>query len=295
MKVFKILLAIILSIGLLCAQGVLMGILACDKSISRDSITESIQTTDFAGQLCDEVLRASQAASGGNWDPQAAQILDQVVRTDTVSRFMGEYTADSIDALLHGEEREEFTEEDLSRLASGSLDELSSKSGLSIPEAQRRIIESYINANAEEITAAINDQLPGIADTNTAGNTEARKTLAQLQIILGPPVIALLSVICLVLGILLSMLFWRSKLGFAWWAAVSFLLGSIFFFLGNSSGLFSSYIRETGDGDAIALLLSGILHQGFTFAALCGFGLTALLIIVCLVLRKVVPVRHRRY
>ncbi|MCI8645374.1 MAG: hypothetical protein HFE76_00970 [Firmicutes bacterium] len=295
MKVFKVLLAIILSIGLLCAQGVLMGILACDKSISQESITESFQTTDLASQLYEEALRASQAASSQARDPQAAQMLQKAMQTDTVSEFIGEYAADSIDALLHGENAEEFTKEDLSRLTSDSLDELSSKSGISIPQEQRQIVKNYINENADDITAAVNQNLPSLANTNPAANAEARETLARLQIVLGPPVIALLSVVCLVLGILLVMLFWRSKLGFAWWAAVSFLLASVFFFLGNSSGLFSNYIQETGDGDAAALFVTSILQQGFTFSALCGFGLTALLVVVCLVLRKVVPVRHRRY
>lgn len=291
MKILKVFLAVILSIALLCAQGILMGILACNESFSQESITESIRTTDFTGQLYDGAL----GASGQGADGQAAQVLEQVLKTDTISEFLGEYAADSIDAILRGEEQREITREDLSRLTSDSLDELASKSGISIPKAQRRLMEAYVEQNADDILRGINDNLPNIADTNIPGNAEAQAALARIQILMGTPVQVLLGIVCLVLGILLVMLFWRSKLGFAWWAAVSFLLGSAFFFLGNSSGLLGSYIRETGDGTVMGLLLSGMLRQGFTFAACCGFGLMLLLMILCLVLRKVVPVRHRRY
>lgn len=293
MKVFKVLIAIILSIGLLCAQGVVMGILACNHSLSSESITETIQSEGFARQLYDEALQTSIMSSGQS--QQAAQVLQKALQTDTVSEFIGEYAASSIDAILHGEDRKEITKEDLAQLTESSLDELSSKSGLPISKAQRRIIEGYINANAHAIVDGINENLPNITDTNIPGNAEAQAALARIQILLSTPVLTLLSVVCLVLGILLVMLFWRSKLGFAWWAAVSFLLGSAFFFLGNSSGLFNSYIQETGDGTAAVLLLSGMIRQGFTFAALCGFGLMAFLLVLCLVLRKVVPVRRRRH
>ena len=59
MKVLKVFLAVILSFLLLCAQGALMGVIACNEAISSDSIAKAVQETDFTNQISQQALDAA--------------------------------------------------------------------------------------------------------------------------------------------------------------------------------------------------------------------------------------------
>ena len=56
MKVLKVFLAVILSFLLLCAQGALMGVIACNEAISSDSIAKAVQETDFTNQISQQKI-----------------------------------------------------------------------------------------------------------------------------------------------------------------------------------------------------------------------------------------------
>lgn len=281
MKVVKVLIAIVIAAGLLLAQGLLAGIISCNKSISRDAIAESIQNTDFTQQLCQQVLQKGSRKA----DEKTLAFLKEALKTETASRFMGEYAASSIDSMLHGTEVKAFTKEDLQDLTDDSLEELSSKSGIPVSSAQKKLVTGYIDKNADYIVKSVNHTLLSNSPAAVSG-TDNKHALEQIRFMLSPSVSIFLSGFCLILGILLILLFWKSRLGFIWWAVISFLDGSAYFLVGNSSSIFSSYIRETGDGTTFSLLLTDMLSHGFTFAGLCGFGLTVLLTGVCLILRK---------
>lgn len=289
MKVLKVFVALIISFVLLCTQALLMGAFACDKSFSSGSVTKAIQETDFTQQLYEEALKASNKEA----DKTVQQFLKGALQTDTASRFMGDYASSAINSVLYGKDYTSFTQEDLNKLASESLDELSSKTGVQISDAQRQQVLSYVKDNGASIVKQINDTLPVVEEQSITDNSDTA-AISQIQTFLGTPIRIVLIIICVILGIMLAALFWRSKLGFIWWAAVSFTLGSVFLLLGTSSDLLSSYIQDSGEGTAFSLLLTGMFSQGFTFVGIAALVLTALLVVFCLVGRKISK-RHEAY
>lgn len=289
MKVLKVFVALIISFLLLCTQALLMGAFACDKSFASGSVTKAIQETDFTQQLYEEALKASNKEA----DKTVQQFLKGALQTDTAARFMGDYASSAINSVLYGKEYTRFTQDDLNQLASESLDELSKKSGIQISDSQRQQVLSYVKDNGDSIVKQINDTLPVVEQESITDNSEMA-AISQVQTFLGTPLRVVLIIICVIIGIMLAALFWRSKLGFIWWATVSFILGSVFLLLGTSSDLLSSYIQDSGEGTVFSLLLTGMFSQGFTFVGIAALALTALLVVICLICRKVSG-RHEAY
>lgn len=280
MKVLKVFAALIMTFLLLCTQALLMGAFACDQSFSAGSVTKAIQDSNFTEELYNEAISASQEA-----DNQKVQdFLKQALKTQTASEAIGQYASKAIDSVLYGEDYENFTAEDLNKLAQDSLDELSSQEGVSISESEKQQVLNYVEDNGSAIVAEINSTLPTQSDETLTGSNGAASTA---QTFLGTPIRIALAAVCLILGILLIALFWRSKLGFIWWAFACFILGSVFLLLGTSSSMLSSYIQDTGEGTAFSLLLTGMFSQGLTFVGIAALILMVILIILCLVGRKI--------
>ena len=281
MKVLKVIVALIISFLLICTQGILMGAFACDRSFSADSVTKAIQETNFTKQLYDQAAASNEAA-----DEKVQTFIQQAMGTDTAAKALGEYASSAINSVLYGEKYEQFTQEDLARIAEDSLAELSGQTGVTISESQKKQVLSYVDKNGPAIVKEINDTLPVMNDSAAAGSSEMA-AISQVQSFLGTPMRVALSADCLILGILLIALFWGSKLGFIWWAFISFILGSVFVLLGTSSNLLSSYIQETGEGTTFSLLLTGMFTKGFTFVGVAALILMAVLVVMCLVGRSI--------
>ena len=282
MKVLKVIVALIISFLLICTQGILMGAFACDRSFSADSVTKAIQETDFTKQLYNQAAAASSQAA----DEKVEEFLQQALSTDTATKAIGEYASSAINSVLYGEKYEQFTLQKLNQLTEDSLSELSSQTGVTISESQKKQVLNYVNENGPAMVKEINDALPVFEDSAMTSSSDMA-AISQVQSFLGTPMRVALSAVCLILGILLIALFWRSKLGFIWWAFVSFILGSVFVLLGTSSNLLSSYIQETGEGTTFSLLLTGRFTKGFTFVGIAGLILMAILIVLCLIGRSI--------
>lgn len=281
MKVFKVIIALILSCALLFTQGVLTGTVACNHSISQDSITKAIRDTNFTSQLSEEALQMSSQIA----DKKTQIFLTQALQTDAASEFMGEYAAAAIDSALQGKDAAQFTKQDLLDLANDSLDELSAQTGVPVSESQKQMVTDYVNTNGDALIQEINSAAR-TASSGPLSDSSDPEPLTLLHTILSLPFQALLAGVCLILGIFLLALFWRSKLGFIWWAIVSFIVGSLYLFMGTSTDLLTNYVEETGDGTAFSLLLTSVFSQGFTFAGICSLALTAVLTALCLISRK---------
>lgn len=280
MKVLKVILALVLSFALLCFQGLFMGTLACNKSISQDAIAKSIQETKFTSLLSKEAMQISNQIA----DEKTQAFLNQALQTNAASEIMGEYAAAAIDSALHGRDISQFTKQDLLTLADDSLDELESQTGISVSESQKQMVKDYVDTHGDALIQEINS---AVQTTDSAVLDDSDLALlSQLKAVLSTPFQALLAGACLILAFFLVLLFWRSKMGFIWWAAVSFIAGSFYFLIGTSTDLLTNYAQETGDGTAFSLLLTGMFSQGFTFAGICGLILTAVLVLVCLISRK---------
>ncbi|MCQ4636199.1 hypothetical protein NE619_05620 [Anaerovorax odorimutans] len=282
MKVLKVFVALIVSFLLLCTQGLLMGAFACDRSFSAGSVTKAIQETNFTKEIYEQAL----AASDQDADKKVQSFLLQAMGTDTATNAIGQYASSAINSVLYGEQFSQFTLEDLNRLAEDSLNELSSQTGVAISDSQKEQVLKYVNKNGPEIVNEINNTLPVLEDDSTMGSSELA-AISQVQTFLGTPIRIALCAVCLILGIILIALFWGSKLGYIWWAFVSFILGSVFLLLGTSSNMLSSYIQDTGEGTTFSLLLTGMFTRGFTFVGVASLVLMAVLIVLCLVGRSV--------
>lgn len=280
MKVIKVIIAVILSFFLLCAQGALMGIIACNNAISSPSITKAIQGTNFTDQLYQNV---QDATADKDYEIKISEFLNEAMQTDAASEFVGEYVASSIQSALQGESFSQFTKEDLQQLASDSLDELSAESGLTITDAQRKQIENYVEQNGDQLVQELNSSLP--ASSNPMAVSSGSE-LAQMQTVLGQSMQLVIAAICLILGLMLIMLFWSSKLGFIWWAVISLLVSGAYFVAAAASNtLLFDFARQVGRSDAVAELLSNMIRQGFVFSAIAALLLTVLLVILCVLCR----------
>ena len=122
MKVLKVFLAVILSFLLLCAQGALMGVIACNEAISSDSIAKAVQETDFTNQISQQALDAASRQADENADEKVSEFLNEAMQTDAASEFIGQYTASAIQSALQGENFSRFTKQDLLDLTDESLD-----------------------------------------------------------------------------------------------------------------------------------------------------------------------------
>lgn len=282
MKILKVILALILSFGLLLSQGALMGSIGCGKAISQESITKAVKDTNFTNQLYKEAARTSDQIA----DEKTQAFLNQALRTDAASEFIGKYAASAIDSVLQGKDTALLTERDLLQLTEDSLDELSAQTGIPISDSQRRLVLNYVNAHGNDLIQEINSTAQDM-NSSSATNSSDQELLSRLSVFLSLPFQAALAAVCLILGIFLLVLFWKSKMGFIWWAAVSFIAGSFYFLTGTSSELFTSYIQETGDGTAFSLLLTGMFSQAAVFVGICGLIFTAVLAVLCLISRKI--------
>lgn len=288
MKVVKVIIAVILSFFLLCAQGALMGIIACNDAISSPSITKAVQGTDFTDQL---YQKSQDTITDKSSEAKISEFLSKAMQTDAASEFIGEYAASSIQSALSGESFSKFTEEDLQRLMTESLDELSAESGLTITDAQREQIENYVEQNGEQLVRQLNSSLPASSNPMVASSGSE---LAQMQTVLGQSMQLVIAAICLILGIMLIMLFWSSKLGFIWWAVISLLASGAYFAAAAASDtLLFDFARQIGKNDAVAELLSSMIRQGFIFSAIAALLLTALLIALCILCRWISNRRSR--
>ena len=174
---------------------------------------------------------------------------------------------------------------------SDSLDELSAESDLTITDTQRRQIENYVEQNGEQLVRQLNSSLPASSNPMVASSGSE---LAQMQTVLGQSMQLVIAAICLILGIMLIMLFWGSKLGFIWWAVISLLASGAYFAAAAASDtLLFDFARQIGKNDAVAELLSSMIRQGFIFSAIAALLLTALLIALCILCRWISNRRSR--
>ena len=283
MRVLKVILALILSFGLLLAQGALMGSACCSRALSQDAITKAVKDTRFTSQLYQEALQTS----GQIADKKTQAFLKQALQTDAASEFIGKQAASAIDSVLQGKDMTLLTMQDLLQLTEDSLDELSSQTGIPLSDSQRQLVRNYVNTHGNDLIQEINSAMQDM-DSSAVTSSSDLELLSKLSVFLSTPFQAALAAVCLILGIFLLVLFWRSKAGFIWWAAVSFIAGSFYFLAGTSSELFTSYVQETGDGTAFSLLLTGMFSQAAVFVGICGLIFTAVLAVLCLISRKIV-------
>ncbi|MBC6680984.1 hypothetical protein [Zhenpiania hominis] len=284
MKVLKVFLAVILSFLLLCAQGALMGVIACNEAISSDSIAKAVQETDFTNQISQQALDAASRQADENADEKVSEFLNEAMQTDAASEFIGQYTASAIQSALQGENFSRFTKQDLLDLTDESLDELSAESGLSISDSQKEQVRNYVEENGDELVQDLNSSLP--VSQNPMAPNSSQSELSQAQTFLGSSMQLVLAAICLILGIMLIMLFWGSKLGFIWWAVVSFLAGAVCLLAANADAHLTDFVRSMADeSDAVSRLAAQIISEGLQFSGFAALILTAVLIVICLLCR----------
>ncbi len=179
MKVLKVFLAVILSFLLLCAQGALMGVIACNEAISSDSIAKAVQETDFTNQISQQALDAASRQADENADEKVSEFLNEAMQTDAASEFIGQYTASAIQSALQGENFSRFTKQDLLDLTDESLDELSAESGLSISDSQKEQVRNYVEENGDELVQDLNSSLPVSQNPMAANSSQSELSQAR--------------------------------------------------------------------------------------------------------------------
>lgn len=273
MKGLKVIAAILLSLILLGVQSALMCTFAVDKSLSPEATEKAVRDSDFAAQIY-------QQTADQNTNVIIQEQLKKALRTDAATKAIANYISGTSNAILHGTTYQKYSKADLLELSEQSLDELSSESGISPSKSQKKLVLNYIEQDADTIVKAMNEALPvpeeDISDTSQ---------MYYIQKFFSAPTQVALALSMILLGIFLIALFWKSKLGFIWWAVTSALCGWLFLSISFSTdSLVLSQVQTSAA--PLEVLIVNMIQAGTHPIGIIALVWSLVLIVLCIVLRR---------
>lgn len=285
MKVIKVIVAILVCLLLIAAEGMAMGIFSVDRALSEDTIKKSITESKVVDDVVNEALKDSTVSMGGAY----GDLIKSAMKTDAMSGFLAAYLTSAVRSEIYGEQYEEIGQDDLMQAFSSAIDEMEDSGAIDISAQEESLIKELINRELPDLTANLNsivsqyDALDDEVLNDATSQAEASKSLlsrhAQIVMIL------ISAALCLVL----IALFWRSKAGFLWSAIVTGLVTGIYVIL-TLVGASGTLTAELSTADAFVLSL---LSNGFRDAAIAG-GIATCAFIAAYIIFKANNRRQRR-
>lgn len=279
MKVFKVIVAVILSVLMVAAAGLSMGSFAVNKALSEDSIRTAITETDAIGQLTDNILRQSTSNMGGGYGDAMKAIMTSEEMTD----FFTAYTASSIQSKVYGRECEEIGSDDLHQAFSRGTDECIENGSIEMGQYERKTFDTALKYSMPTLTKGVNYvlkqmNLDSFVDEETASQIEMAKRITSGEVRYGSLVIVLL--VC----VIIIMLFWRSRMGFLW-CGICILVTAAFL------GIFALMLDQTVASSSQYIALSTrmiyiMISNGLQYVAIAGGGAGLLMALLCPIFRK---------
>ncbi len=315
MKAIKIFAALIISMLLICLQSAALAAKAARDLLSAESIAEALSKSGVlsahsrlkapvllgaswaypgggseggdaiedilsAGSLTDaleELLRENAGRLG--LDPsKAGETARAVLKTDAAAAFISKYASEALASAIRGGKSDLPDENEIASALKSALDELPAdiKSGF-----DREAAETYIAEAAPAISDGIRS-FPGAIESKAGVSPEAA---GLLRLALSRTAFAILASLSFVLGLLLVLLFKRSRAGLAWWGASS-VIASLPFVLAAPAAAFAAQLSRPAITLLASLMLDKLSLYGF---CLLAFG--ALLLLAYAFLR---PSKRRR-
>ncbi|MDO4545077.1 MAG: hypothetical protein Q4C25_02875 [Bacillota bacterium] len=278
MKAAKIIAAVVISIFLLLAEGVLFGLFAIDKALSEESIRESVAATDMIPQMVDEALSESTVNMGG----QYGELVKQIMKTDAMTDFFTQYMIQAINAEVYGTAYEEVANDELMTAFSQGIEEVKNR-GTTISSMEEELLKQVMLQEIPDLTAGLNSAVSSYEAAQGAITQESLEQDDELQTALGTGVRIVIICICLALCAALIALFRQSKLGFVWCAAVTGIVALVFGFLTLTDG---AALLGAAQSSSDQLLLR-MIGNGFGAVTIAAFSITAIFIILCIIFRTI--------
>lgn len=279
MKMIKIIMAILLSALLAVTACLAMGSIAVSKAISEGSIEKAIVETGAVEELTDDILRQNTTNLGGEY----GNIMQTILKSDAMTDFFAAYTASCLQSQIYNEAYPEIGSDDLNAAFSKGIDECVANGSISMDAFERKLFDSALNMVMPSLTKGINYvfsqmDLTSFVDEDTAVQIANAQTVASDEVRYGSMAAGIL------LGLILILLFWRSKMGMIWCAAVILIVSALFILIAFT--LSESTVSE----NSIALsarMMYVMASDGLWYAGAAGGALGCLLVLLCPVLRKI--------
>ena len=286
MKALKVIAAIVIAVLLLAGESMVMGIFSVDKALSEDNINTAIEETGIIDELVDEVLSENTVNMGGKY----GEAVQEAMKTDSMKSFFAAYMTSALRSSAYNESYEEIGEDDLTKAFSSAREEVKSSGKVELSSTEEELIRQEMMKEIPDITDDLNRIISqyDTTDSDLAQDVASQSSSVQLLTGMGIRLLALAG--SMVLCAALIALFWRSKGGFIWCAAVTAIVSVIFLALTRigGGGVVNLYSVSVAEQFALNLLTSG-----FKSVAIGGFIVAALFVAAYIILRLAGRSRRR--
>lgn len=283
MKVLKVVAAVIIAVALIVGESVALGFVSVDKALSEETVDITLKETGIVDEMVDEVLSENTVNMGGKYEP----VVREVMNSDAMKSFFSAYLTSAVRGQVYGEKYEEIGEDDLTRAFTSGMDEVKSSGKADISSMEEEIIRRTMMMEIPDMTADLNQVLEkyNVTDSELASDLIIANDDMQSFMSMGTRILVL--AICTLLCAGLVALFWRSKAGFIWCSVVMVLTAVIYLVLSNIGDTEFINMYTSSLTEQFALIL---ISAGFMKAAVRGFIIAAIFVIVYIVLK----IRDRR-
>ncbi|NLD18635.1 MAG: hypothetical protein GX663_00075 [Clostridiales bacterium] len=277
LKLVKIIAALVLALLLLTAEGIFMGMFSVDRALTKDSVEEEIADSAIIDELLEEALVQSTVNDAGLY----GDIIQQVLKTETMTNFFANYMTGAMRAQLYGEEYEEIANDELMTAFSKGVEEATESGTVNISPMEEEYLKQKMEYEIPVMTQSLNE----IAEEYEASQgVTIQRLMAKedgIQKYIGTGHRIVMALACIVFSIGLIALFWKSRLGFLWCGVVTAIVATCY----GLVALLGRYIVMDSvnyPGDAFIV---GVVENGFEYIVVAGYIAAAILIGLCILLR----------
>lgn len=280
MKVFKVIIALLLSILLLASTSLVLGSYAVSKALSEEAIEKAIVETGAVDQLTDRILQENTSNLGGGW----GDTMKSILKSDSMTEFFSAYTAKCLQGQIYNENYEEIGSDELNAAFQDGIDECIADGSINLSDFERKAFDTALNYSMPSLTKGINYvleemDLSSFVGDETAGQIETAKMLASPEVRYAA--LAASAILCLIIIIM----FWRSKMGLIWCGVVILIAAAVFELFGF---MLDGTVQSSGENIALSTrMLYVMVAYGLQKIAIIGGIAGAAAFPLCPILRKI--------
>lgn len=284
MRLLRGIAAFLLSIILLASAALALGSYAVTESVSEEAVEKAITETNAVGKLTDNIILHNTINLGGVY----GETMQAILKSDAMTEFFTEYTAQCLQNEIYGGETEEIGSDDLNMAFSKGMDECLDNGTVTMDKGERAIFDEALNEAMPNLTKGINyvlDQmnLRSFVDENTAEQIEMAEAATSTEVKYGSAGIAILACI------LLFALYWRSKFGMLLCGILILVVAAFYYIM-------SIMIDQTMGSSITSIILSKqmlyvMVSYGAMEAMKAGAVIGGAMIVACPIFKLIF--RHR--
>ena len=272
MRALKIIAALAAGVLLFVAECVTMGMLCIDKSLTEEAAEKAIVRSGIVQEMVDRALTENTVNGGGEYGQAAAAVME----TDAMTSFFTVYMTNAMRSAVYGEEYEEIADDELMAAFSAGAEELSGQGRLNITPLEEDLIKQQMQRQMPDLTAGLNQTAEALGAEHGIFNENPKTYIVFAD--RGSQALGI--AVCLLLCVLLTALFWRSRLGLVWCGVITAFSPSMLL-LGYSM---AGQLLE--DGGTLGEFIMYLARDGIKIVAICGFAAAAVFFVLCVLLRR---------